>query len=124
MTPTKINLRKKTQTLLLEFEKEQFELSAEYLRVCSPSAEVKGHAGQGGQLPSGKRFVKITTLEAAGNYAIRIIFDDSHNSGLYTWQYLYKLGKEQAHIWDTYLTNLHKENKTRDPQEAVLTLKP
>ena len=91
MIPTKINLRKKTQVLYLEFDAETFELSAEFLRVHSPSAEVKGHAGQGGELPSGKRFVNITKIEPAGNYAIRILFDDSHASGLYTWQYLYKL---------------------------------
>lgn len=124
MIPTKINLRKKTQVLCLEFDAETFELSAEFLRVHSPSAEVKGHAGQGGELPSGKRFVNITKIEPAGNYAIRILFDDSHASGLYTWQYLYKLCTQQEKLWDTYTTKLHLEKKTRDPQESVLTFKP
>lgn len=124
MIPTQINLRRKTQALSLEFGAETFELSAEFLRVHSPSAEVKGHAGQGGELPTGKRLVKITQLEPAGNYAIRILFDDKHASGLYTWQYLYMLCTQQEKIWETYINKLHLAKKTRDPQESVLIFKP
>lgn len=124
MTPTKINLRKKTQVLLLEFGEEHYELNAEFLRVHSPSAEVKGHGGQGGKLPTGKSHVKITQLEAAGNYAVRIIFDDGHASGLFTWPYLYKLCSQQKLLWDTYLANLNQANKTRDPEASVLVFKP
>ena len=124
MIPTKINLRKKTQVLQLEFGNESFELNAEFLRVHSPSAEVKGHGGQGGELPSGKRFTKITQIQPAGNYAIRIVFDDNHDSGLYTWQYLYKLCIDQEDLWGTYLSKLHLAKKTRDPEQSVINFTP
>lgn len=124
MIPTKINLRKKTQTLHLEFHKELYDLSAEFLRVHSPSAEVKGHAGEGGQLPFGKRYVEIEKVEPAGNYAIRIIYNDGHASGLYTWPYLYKLATEQDTLWEAYLEALNINEKTRDPQTSVLRFDP
>ncbi|WP_053981739.1 gamma-butyrobetaine hydroxylase-like domain-containing protein [Marinagarivorans algicola] len=124
MTPTTINLRKKTQVLSLEFGDKHYELSAEFLRVHSPSAEVKGHGGQGGQLPAAKSHVKMIRIEAAGNYAIRIIFDDGHASGLFTWDYLYTLCNQEKLLWETYLINLNKANKTRDPETSVLVFKP
>lgn len=81
---------------------ERFELRAEYLRVESPSAEVRNHGGPK-TIVTGKQAVKIAGLEPVGNYALRIIFDDGHDSGLYSWDYLYKLGAEEKQIWATYL---------------------
>ena len=81
-------------------------LAAEYLRVESPSAEVKGHGPGQEQLVWGKRNVKIRKLEPVGSYAVRIIFDDGHSTGLFTWPYLLKLGRERAEIWQAYLDKL------------------
>jgi len=81
-------------------------LAAEYLRVESPSAEVKGHGPGQEQLVWGKRSVKITRLEPVGSYAVRIVFDDGHSTGLYTWPYLLKLGRERATIWQAYLDKI------------------
>lgn len=92
---------------------EAFELSAEYLRVESPSAEVKGHGkGQEVTVP-GKRQVKISNVEAVGNYAVRIIFSDGHSTGLYAWSYLAELGRERDTIWQAYLEKLDAEGLSR-----------
>ena len=85
---------------------EQVALPAEYLRVESPSAEVKGHGPGQEQLVWGQRNVKISRLEPVGSYAVRIIFDDGHSTGLYTWPYLLKLGREQETIWQGYLDKI------------------
>ena len=85
---------------------EQLALPAEYLRVESPSAEVKGHGPGQEQLVWGKRNVKISRLEPVGSYAVRIVFDDGHSTGLYTWPYLLKLGREQDKIWQDYLAKI------------------
>ena len=85
---------------------EQVALSAEYLRVESPSAEVKGHGPGQEQLVWGKRNVKISRLEPVGSYAVRIIFDDGHSTGLFTWPYLLKLGRERETIWQGYLDKI------------------
>ena len=85
---------------------EQVALPAEYLRVESPSAEVKGHGPGQEQLVWGKRNVKISRLEPVGSYAVRIIFDDGHSTGLFTWPYLLKLGREQETIWAAYLEKI------------------
>lgn len=85
---------------------EKVALAAEYLRVESPSAEVKGHGPGQEQLVWGKRKVKITRLEPVGSYAVRIVFDDGHSTGLYTWPYLLKLGREQDTIWPAYLEKI------------------
>ncbi|WP_421693121.1 gamma-butyrobetaine hydroxylase-like domain-containing protein [Aestuariivirga sp.] len=81
-------------------------LSAEYLRVESPSAEVKGHGPGQEQLVWGKRNVKIRRLEPVGSYAVRVVFDDGHSTGLFTWPYLLKLGRERETIWQAYLDKL------------------
>jgi DUF971 family protein len=83
-------------------------LAAEYLRVESPSAEVKGHGPGQEQLVWGKRNVRILKLDPVGTYAVRIVFDDGHSTGLYTWPYLLKLGREQDQIWQGYLGKLEK----------------
>jgi DUF971 family protein len=122
MTPNKLHLHKKTQILDIQFANSLYCLSAEYLRVHSPSAEVKGHNGTGGQLPFGKRDVRIEKLELTGNYAVRIYFDDGHSSGLYSWNYLYELAINCASYWQTYLDKLHENRKSRDQDTSVLTI--
>jgi DUF971 family protein len=92
---------------------EQFQLDAEYLRVESPSAEVKGHGPGQEQLVWGKRKVRISKLEPVGTYAVRIAFSDGHNTGLYTWGYLLKLGRERQDIWQAYLDKLTAAGFTR-----------
>jgi DUF971 family protein len=89
------------------------ELAAEYLRVESPSAEVKGHGPGQEQLVWGKRKVKIKALEPIGTYAVRIVFDDGHNTGLFTWPYLLKLGRERDDIWQAYLGKLEQAGLSR-----------
>jgi DUF971 family protein len=93
---------------------ENLALAAEYLRVESPSAEVKGHGPGQEQLVWGKRNVKIRKLEPVGTYAVRIVFDDGHSSGLYTWSYLLKLGREREQIWHDYLGKLAAAGLGRD----------
>ena len=101
--PSEIRLNPARDTLSVAFEDgSRFELRAEYLRVESPSAEVRGHGGPK-TIVKGKEQVKIAGLEPVGNYALRILFDDGHDSGIYSWDYLYKLGAEEAEIWATYL---------------------
>lgn len=101
--PSEIRLNPAADMLAIAFDNgERFELRAEYLRVESPSAEVRNHGGPK-TIVTGKQAVKIAGLEPVGNYALRIIFDDGHDSGLYSWDYLYKLGAEEKQIWATYL---------------------
>ena len=115
LTPTKIHYHKQSRELELGFSDGQsFRLSAEYLRVHSPSAEVRGHGLQMPILQYGKKDVAIQNIEGAGNYALKISFDDGHDSGLYTWEYMHKLGSNQAELWQMYLDRLEKEGKTRD----------
>ena len=103
--PTEIRLRKSAGTLAVTFDSgEGFELPFEYLRVFSPSAEVRGHGTE--ILQVGKENVKITAIEPVGSYAVRLIFDDGHNTGLYSWTVLYDLGKHQAENWARYLQRL------------------
>jgi DUF971 family protein len=101
--PSELRLNPAKDVLSVAFEDGvRFELPAEYLRVESPSAEVKGHGGPK-NIVLGKRDVKIAGLEPVGNYAVRISFDDGHDSGLYSWDYLHKLGAEKDAIWGAYL---------------------
>jgi DUF971 family protein len=102
--PTELRLNPARDTLTIAFDTgESFALAAEYLRVESPSAEVRGHGGGPKQIVRGKQDVKIKALEPVGNYAVRIIFDDGHDSGLYSWDFLGKLGRERETIWAEYL---------------------
>ena len=105
--PSELRLKDKGATLRVSFETgEAFDFSAEFLRVESPSAEVKGHGPGQEQLVWGKRNVKISRLEPVGSYAVRIVFDDGHSTGLYTWPYLLKLGREHCNMWPAYLAKL------------------
>jgi DUF971 family protein len=119
-TPSKIQLHRKSKVLELTYGDGTFRLSAEYLRVYSPSAEVKGHGPGQEVLQTGKQHVGITGLESAGNYAIRLIFDDGHDSGIYTWDYLYDLGSNQDRYWQDYLDRLEKAGKSRDPDTSIV----
>jgi DUF971 family protein len=102
--PTELRLAKERNRLNVTFEDgSKFSLPAEYLRVESPSAEVQGHGGQQKVIVLGKANVLVTAIELVGNYAVRIIFDDGHDSGLFSWDYLYELGRNQAAKWAAYL---------------------
>jgi len=121
--PSKINLRDKGAMLVLEYaDGKRYELSAEYLRVESPSAEVRGHGGQGGKLPFGKEAVCIKQIHRTGHYALQFEFDDGHDSGIYTWAYLWQLAKEKEQRWRNYLQELRAQGHTRDPGVQVVRL--
>jgi DUF971 family protein len=104
----------------LHFGSEQFLLPAEFLRVHSPSAEVKGHGPGQEVLQFGKQEVTIVAIERAGNYALKLVFDDSHDSGIYTWDYFYQLGKNQEQLWETYLQKLHSAGKSRAKDTSLV----
>lgn len=107
--PSELRLAQGGSALQVTFDSgETLALPAEYLRVESPSAEVKGHGPGQEQLVWGKRNVKIRKLEPVGTYAVRIVFDDGHSTGLFTWPYLLKLGRERDAIWQAYLAKLEQ----------------
>ncbi len=105
--PTNIKSRTKSRVLEVSFDDGSvFELPYEYLRVYSPSAEVRGHGPGQEQLQLGKHEVLISQVEPVGNYAVKLVFDDGHNTGLYTWAYLYELGRDRPQKWQSYLDRL------------------
>ena len=113
-TPTEIQLHQKSRILEIAFDDgSRFELSCEYLRVYSPSAEVAGHGPGQEVLQVGKEDVNITAIEPVGNYAVKLVFDDNHDSGLYSWEYLYKLGTEHEQRWQSYLDRLAEAGYAR-----------
>ncbi len=115
-TPTEIILHQKSKTLELAFDDgARFQLPFEFLRVMSPSAEVRGHGPGQEVLQVGKRNVVLTDLEPVGSYAIKLAFDDGHDSGLYTWEYLHQLGANQEALWQNYLQQLEAAGESRDP---------
>ncbi|UVM73017.1 DUF971 domain-containing protein [Pseudomonas alvandae] len=119
--PTAINLHKASKTLTLKYAPdEEYHLPAEFLRVHSPSAEVQGHGKP--ILQYGKLGVGLTRVEPAGQYALKLTFDDGHDSGLFTWDYLYQLAVRQEDLWNDYLAELKAAGKTRDPNESVVKL--
>lgn len=120
--PSAVHLHRRSQQLELRFGDDVFFLPAEFLRVHSPSAEVRGHGRGQEVLQHGKLKVAITAVEPQGNYAIRLVFDDGHSSGIYSWDYLHQLGSHQAEYWDTYLAKLKKAGKGRDPDESPVRL--
>lgn len=106
-TPVEIRLAKVSKQLTVSFDDgATFQYSAEYLRVFSPSAEVRGHGKGQEVLQTHKEQVAITAVEPVGHYAVKLVFDDGHDSGLYSWDYLYELGREQADYWAGYLAAL------------------
>ena len=119
--PTAINLHKASKTLSLTYGPDEvYHLSAELLRVHSPSAEVQGHGKP--ILQFGKLNVGLTKIEPAGQYALKLTFDDGHDSGLFTWDYLYQLAVRQDALWADYLAELKAAGKTRDPDQSVVRL--
>lgn len=118
--PETIKLKKTSNLLELVYQGQLYQLPAEYLRVNSPSAEVQGHGNP--ILQYGKKEVKLIKIEPAGQYALKLTFDDGHDTGLYTWEYLYKLATEQENIWGDYLNQLNEQGKSRDPNESVVKL--
>ena len=107
--PTEIKLRSRSRVLDVSFDDgTRFELPFEYLRVYSPSAEVRGHGPGQEALQLGKHEVGVRSVDPVGNYAVRIVFDDGHDTGLYTWGYLHELGRTRAENWQRYLDRLAK----------------
>lgn len=111
--PTGITLHKQSKSLELAYDDLSYNLSAEYLRVYSPSAEVRGHGAGQEVLQTNKEQVGINQLEPSGNYALKIYFDDGHDSGLFTWDYLYDLATQQNIHWQDYLDRLEKAGYQR-----------
>jgi len=114
--PTELRLRKDRKTLSISFESgERFDLPAEYLRVKSPSAEVQGHSAEERKTVPGKRDVAILEVLPVGNYAVRLVFDDMHSTGIFGWDYLRELGRNQPKYWQEYLDELASKGLTREP---------
>ena len=114
--PTEIKLHQTSRVLEISFsDGRTFKLPYEYLRVYSPSAEVRGHGPGQEVLQTGKRDVTISEVEAVGHYALRPRFSDGHDTGIFTWDYLYELGEDQDENWQRYLQRLDKAGASRDP---------
>jgi DUF971 family protein len=112
--PTELRLHKDRRTLTVAFDTgDTFDLSAEYLRVRSPSAEVQGHSPDERKTVGGKRNVAILEVNPVGNYAVRLVFDDMHSTGLFSWEYLYALGRDRDANWQEYLDELSGKGLSR-----------
>lgn len=119
LQPTQLSVSKDKKKLTISFKSgEEFLLEAELLRVLSPSAEVQGHSPKDRVLVEGKRNVGIMKIEPTGNYAVRITFDDMHDTGIYSWQFFYDLGSRKKEEWDKYEAELARANKSRDPKKV------
>jgi len=117
--PTEIKLHQKSRVLEIVFsDGAHFELPFEFLRVSSPSAEVRGHGPGQEVLQPGKKNVDITSLEPVGSYAVQPQFSDGHNTGIYTWDYLYELGADHAALWQKYLERLKSAGASREAADA------
>lgn len=115
--PTEIKLHQKSRLLEIAFDDgSRFSLPCEYLRVFSPSAEVRGHGPGQEVLQVGKRDVEIKEIEPVGNYAVKLVFSDGHDTGLYSWEYLHELGEKQESSWKSYLARLEAAGASRDPK--------
>jgi DUF971 family protein len=114
--PTELRLAKDRKALTVTFDSgEQFMLDAEYLRVMSPSAEVQGHSPEERKTVPGKRHVAILEVQPVGNYAVRLVFDDLHSTGIYSWDYLLSRGHDRARKWQDYLDELASKGLSREP---------
>ncbi|MDB2649310.1 DUF971 domain-containing protein [Porticoccaceae bacterium] len=121
--PSRVVLRESKDALMLTYsDGQEYTLPAEYLRVYSPSAEVRGHGEGNETLQFGKRLVTINALEKAGNYALQIVFSDGHDSGIYSWDYLQALAEGYEDRWATYLEKLHNAGLSRDIDSQVIKL--
>jgi DUF971 family protein len=123
--PTEIKLHQKSRKMELAFsDGSRFELSYELLRVYSPSAEVRGHGPGQEVLQVGKRDVDISSLEPSGSYAVQPTFSDGHSTGIYSWDYLYWLGKNRETLWREYLERLEQAGASREPGPAPFEQRP
>ncbi len=114
--PNELRVSKDRRSLRIAFDNgESYELSAELLRVASPSAEVQGHSPEQRVTVPGKMNVEIVKMEPVGNYAVRIVFDDMHDTGLFSWDYLMDLGRNRDARWQTYLDELREKGLSREP---------
>ena len=121
--PSRVVLRESKDALMLTYsDGQEYTLPAEYLRVYSPSAEVRGHGEGNETLQFGKRMVTINGLEKAGNYALQIVFSDGHDSGIYSWDYLQALAEGYEDRWATYLEKIHSAGLSRDLDAQVIKL--
>ena len=121
--PSRVVLRESKDALTLTYsDGQEYTLPAEYLRVYSPSAEVRGHGKGNETLQFGKRLVTINALEKSGNYALQIVFSDGHDSGIYSWDYLQALAANYDDKWATYLEKLHNAGLSRDIDSQVIKL--
>lgn len=124
-TPSAIKLHRKSRVLEVTYpDGARFELPCEYLRVFSPSAEVRGHAGGEPLLIGGKRNVNIERIEPVGSYAVRLVFDDGHGTGLYSWQVLHDLGANRKRYWARYVQRLEEIGMSRDSEVVKLAALP
>jgi DUF971 family protein len=113
--PTEIKLHQKSRVMEISFaDGRAFRLPYEYLRVYSPSAEVRGHGPGQEVLQTGKRDIEIRSLEPVGSYAVQPVFSDGHSTGIYSWDYLYELGESQERFWREYLAKLEAAGASRD----------
>ena len=114
--PSELRLHKDRRTLTVSFDNgEHFDLPAEYLRVKSPSAEVQGHSAEERKTVPAKKDVEIIEVLPVGNYAVRLVFDDMHSTGIFGWDYLLELGRNQTRYWQDYVDELATKNLSRDP---------
>jgi DUF971 family protein len=114
--PTEIKLHQKSRMLEIAFsDGQRFELPCEFLRVYSPSAEVRGHGPGQEVLQAGKKNVEITDVQPVGSYAVQLVFSDGHDSGLYSWDYLHDLGVNQEALWKQYLERMNEAGARREP---------
>jgi len=121
--PLDIKLHQNSKKLELVYtDDESYQLTCEFLRVFSPSAEVRGHGPGQESLQSGKINVSIKNIVPVGNYAIQLVFSDGHDSGIYSWEYLYQLCRNRDAYWEDYLERLHQAGAHRDPDIQVVKL--
>jgi DUF971 family protein len=124
-TPTEIKLHQKSRVLEITFsDGRTFSLPYEFLRVFSPSAEVRGHGPGQEVLQTGKRHVEIVSLDPVGSYAVQPTFSDSHATGIYAWDYLYSLGSDQERLWAEYLAKLEAAGASRDAERGLTSVIP
>jgi DUF971 family protein len=116
--PTEIKLHQKSRELAVAFDDgSRYQFSCEFLRVFSPSAEVRGHGVENAVLQVGKENVSIIQIEPVGQYAVKLYFDDGHHSGIYSWDYLKEIGEQQGKLWQQYLQRLEAAGHTRQTEQ-------
>ncbi len=124
-TPTEIKLHQKSRLMEIAFsDGRSFSLPFEFLRVLSPSAEVRGHGPGQEVLQAGKREVDIVSLDPVGSYAVQPTFSDGHATGIFSWDYLYSLGTDQERLWADYLQKLAAAGRGRDPEQGLTSVIP